>query len=51
MTMLHIECPWCAGQASIESDAGNGDTFRCVDCAVSVDLADPSTTDGLAAAA
>jgi hypothetical protein len=51
MTMVHIECPWCAGSASIDGDAGDNDTFRCVDCAITVDLADPAATEGLAVAA
>jgi hypothetical protein len=51
MTMLQIDCPWCTAPASIESEAGSSDMFSCVDCAISVELVDPSTTEGLAAAA
>ncbi len=48
--MLQVECPWCTGEASIESD-GDGDAFRCAECAVSVTLVDPSSAEALAAAA
>ena len=48
--MLHFECPWCTGQGSVETD-GDGDTFRCADCAISVELTGPSGAEVLAAAA
>jgi transposase-like protein len=45
MNVLHVDCPWCAAEATIENPATRpGDaTFVCPDCSVSVELApDPA---------
>ncbi len=48
--MIHIECPWCAKAASIETDETSCFTV-CVSCAIRVELADEPTTEGIAKAA
>ena len=41
--MISIECPWCAGVASIE--VAEGDEFTCRGCAIRVEIApDPVTS-------
>jgi hypothetical protein len=35
--MSVIECPWCAGPASIE--VAEGDAFECGGCAIRVEIA------------
>ncbi len=49
--MLFIDCPWCAGPATIDVDAGGHDAFHCEACAVRVDLAASPAEDLLAVAA
>ena len=40
--MITVECPWCAGAASIE--VADGDEFSCAGCAIRVEIApDPVT--------
>jgi uncharacterized Zn finger protein (UPF0148 family) len=36
-TMLHLECPWCAGSVAVE--IADGDAFHCPDCSVRVEFA------------
>lgn len=39
--MMHVECPWCAGQATIE--VADRDAFVCAGCSIEVELApDPA---------
>jgi hypothetical protein len=39
--MMHVECPWCAGPATVE--AGATGAFECADCAIRVEIApDPA---------
>lgn len=35
--MLTVECPWCAGPATVE--VADGDEFRCAGCAIKVEIA------------
>jgi endogenous inhibitor of DNA gyrase (YacG/DUF329 family) len=46
-TMMNVECPWCAGPATI----ADGDEFDCPDCAVRVELAPDPITETIAVAA
>jgi hypothetical protein len=42
-TMLHVECPWCAGAVALE--VADGDGFHCPDCSIKVEFAtDPVET-------
>ena len=43
--MLHIECPWCAGPATIDADATSGDQFSCPDCMIRVEVASTPVAD------
>ncbi len=43
--MLHVECPWCAGPATIEGDATSGDQFSCADCMIGVEVATAPVVD------
>lgn len=36
--MVHVECPWCAGVASIQVDDDSG-RLECVECSIKVELA------------
>jgi hypothetical protein len=47
--MFDIECPWCAGPATVE--VAERDEFACAGCAVRVEVAAAPTTDPLARAA
>jgi hypothetical protein len=47
--MFDIECPWCAGPATVE--VAERDEFECAGCAVRVDVAGGPVTDPLAQAA
>ena len=46
--MINVECPWCAGSATIE--VAEGDAFECSGCAIRVEIApDPVESVALAA--
>jgi hypothetical protein len=50
--MVQVECPWCDGQAVVESvEAPAGAVVRCVGCAVAVELAPEGIAESLACAA
>jgi hypothetical protein len=46
--MITVECPWCAGPATVEAD---DDAVECAGCAIRVELAPPPTTEPIARAA
>jgi hypothetical protein len=46
--MITVECPWCAGPATVEAD---DDAVECAGCAIRVELAPPPTTEPIACAA
>jgi hypothetical protein len=35
--MINIECPWCAGAATVE--VADGNEFSCTACSIRVDIA------------
>jgi hypothetical protein len=35
--MINIECPWCAGTATVE--VADGDEFSCTACSIRVEIA------------
>ena len=35
--MISVECPWCAGSATV--DVADGDEFTCTGCAIRVEIA------------
>ena len=47
--MFDIECPWCAGPATVE--VAEGDEFSCAGCAIRVEVVAVTGTDPLAQAA
>ena len=47
--MMHVECPWCAGSATVEV-AGSGE-FNCADCSIAVELAPEPLGEPVAVAA
>ena len=47
--MLVIECPWCAGSATVE--VAEGDAFECTGCAIRVEIAPDPLTEPVARAA
>jgi hypothetical protein len=47
--MLTVECPWCAGSATVEVD--DGDEFCCAGCAIKVDIAPDPVREPAARAA
>ncbi len=47
--MFDIECPWCAGPATVE--VAEGDEFECVVCAIRVEVIGGPVSDPLAQAA
>lgn len=47
--MMHVECPWCAGSATVEV-AGGGE-FSCADCSITVELAPEPIAEAVALAA
>ena len=47
--MFDIECPWCAGPATV--GVAERDEFECAGCAVRVDVVGGPVTDLLARAA
>jgi hypothetical protein len=47
--MFDIECPWCAGPATVE--VAERDEFECAACVVRIEVIGSSVTDPLAKAA
>jgi hypothetical protein len=47
--MFDIECPWCAGPATVE--VAERDEFECAACAVRVEVAGGPVADPIALAA
>jgi len=47
--MFDIECPWCAGPATVE--VAERDEFECAGCAIRVEVVGGPVTDPLAHAA
>jgi hypothetical protein len=47
--MMNVECPWCAGPATIE--VADGDEFSCTDCSIRVEIAPSSASEPVARAA
>ncbi|MEA2631268.1 MAG: hypothetical protein QOE66_1487 [Chloroflexota bacterium] len=47
--MINVECPWCAGSATIE--VAHGDEFSCPECAIRVEIVGPAAGDLVALAA
>ena len=47
--MMHVECPWCAGPATIE--AGAAGEFECAACAIRVEIAPEPVSEPVARAA
>jgi hypothetical protein len=41
--MVHVECPWCAGTATV--DVADGDEFQCGDCGIRAEMAADATTE------
>jgi hypothetical protein len=50
IAMMVVECPWCAGSATVEAAKG-GDTFECPGCAVRVEIAPEPASEPVARAA
>jgi sarcosine oxidase delta subunit len=50
IAMMVVECPWCAGSATVEVAEG-GDTFECRACAVQVEIAPLASSETVARAA
>jgi hypothetical protein len=46
--MITIECPWCAGPATVEPI---DDAVTCADCAIRVEIAPAPATEPIARAA
>ena len=47
--MMHVECPWCAGPATIE--VADRDEFQCVECAIRVEISPLAAAEPVARAA
>jgi len=47
--MANVECPWCAGSATVE--VADGDGFSCAGCAIQVDIAPEPVREPVARAA
>jgi hypothetical protein len=47
--MFDIECPWCAGPATV--DVAERDEFECAGCAITVEVVGGTAADPLAQAA
>jgi hypothetical protein len=47
--MISVECPWCAGSATIE--VAEDDRFDCAGCAIRVEIAPDPITEPVARAA
>jgi len=47
--MIIVECPWCAGPATVE--VADRDTIECRTCAITVEIAPDPTTEPVALAA
>ena len=47
--MINVECPWCAGSATIE--VADRDEFSCAECSIQVELVAEAVAEpvGLAA--
>jgi sarcosine oxidase delta subunit len=50
IAMMVVECPWCAGSATVEVAEG-GDAFECRGCAVRVEIAPEPAREPVARAA
>jgi Zn ribbon nucleic-acid-binding protein len=48
--MLHFDCPWCAGEASLAIE-DQVDTAHCVECAMTLDLVDDPASEAVTMAA
>jgi transcription elongation factor Elf1 len=48
--MTHVECPWCAGEATVET-AGQVGQVVCADCSIRVEIAADMTSEVIAKAA
>jgi len=44
---MNVECPWCAGPATVE--VADGDAFECDGCAIRVEISEPVEAAALAA--
>jgi uncharacterized Zn finger protein (UPF0148 family) len=47
--MINVECPWCAGAATVE--VADGDVFECAACAIRVEIAPEPSAEPLVLAA
>ena len=47
--MISVECPWCAGSATVE--VADGDEFSCTGCEIRVEIAPESVTEPVTRAA
>jgi ribosomal protein S27E len=47
--MMNVECPWCAGSATIE--LADDTEFQCIECAIRVEIAPPAAAEPIARAA
>ena len=47
--MMVVECPWCAGSATVE--VAEGDAFECSGCAIRVEIAREPASEPVARAA
>jgi hypothetical protein len=47
--MMHVECPWCAGPATVEGGAAG--EFECADCAIRVEIAPEAVSEPISRAA
>ncbi len=47
--MMHVECPWCAGAATVE--VADRDVFQCPACSVEVEFAPEPVAAPIAVAA
>lgn len=52
-TVMNIDCPWCAAEATIQTGATGPAiaTFVCTDCSIGVELASDPVTLAVALAA
>jgi hypothetical protein len=48
--MINVECPWCAGSATVEV-ADGGEAFSCAACAIQVEIAPEPVAEPVARAA
>ena len=47
--MMIVECPWCAGSATIE--VADGDEFSCTACAIRVEIVPSAAAEQVVLAA